>query len=515
VFARQHALDRPDQPAIIMATSGQTVTFGDYEARCNQIANFLKAAGMQPGDHISVFMENCPAMLEIEGAAERTGLWFTLINTYLAPDEVAYIVTNSRSRLLFSSEARREVAAAAAAKCPQLERKLMTGSPDPPAGWESHEAAVGGFSVDPAADETLGGAMLYSSGTTGQPKGIVRELLAIPPAESPAAEFISFLFGLRKGMIYLNPAPLYHSAPCASVSCALRLGATSVIMEHFDAEHWLALVERYKVTHCQMVPVMFSRLLQLPDEVRSGYDTSSLELILHAAAPCPVHVKRAMIDWLGPIIWEYYGATEMNGFTRCDSAEWLAHPGTVGRPILGEPLILDDDGSQCPVGTDGTIWFRGGLPFEYFEDPVKTAGSRSPDGVASAVGDVGHVDAEGYLYLTDRKSYMIISGGVNIYPQETENLLSAHPAVLDVAVFGVPNEDLGEEVKAVVQLADPSLATPELAAELIAWCRDRQAHFKCPRTIDFMDELPRLPTGKLYKRLLRDKYWAGHKTAIG
>ncbi len=235
---------------------------------------------------------------------------------------------------------------------------------------------------------------------------------------------------------------------------------------------------------------------------------------MHAAAPCPVHVKQAMIDWLGPIITEYYGATEANGFTFCDSAQWLAHPGTVGKPILGELLVLDDDGRECPAGTDGTIWFRGATAFQYFQDPAKTAAGRSGDGSMSTVGDVGHVDAEGYLYLTDRQSYMIISGGVNIYPQETENLLSGHPAVLDVAVIGVPNDDLGEEVKAVVQLMDPAAAGPELAQELITYCRNRLTHFKCPRTIDFTDELPRSATGKLYKRLLRDAYWAGHQTAI-
>jgi len=298
------------------------------------------------------------------------------------------------------------------------------------------------------------------------------------------------------------------------VSASLRLGATTVVMEHFDAEQWLALVERHGVTHCQMVPVMFSRLLRLPPDVRARYDTSSLQCIVHAAAPCPVHIKQAMIDWLGPIITEYYGATEANGFTFCDSAQWQAHPGTVGRPILGELLILDDQGQECPTGVDGTIWFRGATAFQYFEDPAKTAESQTSDGAASSVGDVGHVDADGYLYLTDRKSYMIISGGVNIYPQETENLLSAHPAVLDVAVIGVPNEDLGEEVKAVVQLADPASASPELAQELIHYCRGRLAHFKCPRTVDFVTELPRYPTGKLYKRLIRDGYWVGHQTPI-
>ena len=498
-----------------MGMSGETVTFAEYEARCNQIAHLLRSAGLQRGDHIAVFMENSIPMLEIEGAAERTGLYYTLINSYLAPDEVAYIITNSCSRLLFSSAAKREVAEQAAAQCPQLERMLMTGAGVPPDGWESFDAAVAGFPGDPVPGESLGAAMLYSSGTTGQPKGIQRELPDAEPGEPlPVMLFVRSMFGFTDGMTYLNPAPLYHSAPQASVSASLRMGSTTVVMEQFDAGQWLALVERYQVTNCQMVPVMFSRLLRLPEETRARYDTSSLECIVHAAAPCPVHVKQAMIDWLGPVITEYYGATEANGFTFCDSAQWLAHPGTVGRAILGELLILDDEGRQCPAGVDGTIWFRGATAFQYFQDPAKTAESRSSDGATSTVGDVGHVDAEGYLYLTDRKSYMIISGGVNIYPQETENLLSGHPAVLDVAVIGVPNDDLGEEVKAVVQLVDPAAAGPELELELITYCRDRLTHFKCPRTVDFVTELPRFPTGKLYKRLLRDAYWAGHQTSI-
>jgi long-chain acyl-CoA synthetase len=515
MFARQHALDHPDQPAIVMGGSGETVTFAEYEARCNQIAHFLRSAGLRRGDHIAVFMENSIPMLEIEGGAERTGLYYTLINSYLAPDEVAYIVANSEARLLLSSAAKRDVAELAAAKCPQLERRLMTGPGSPPAGWESYEAVIAGNPAHPVPDESLGAAMLYSSGTTGQPKGVLRDLPTAAPSEPlPVMLFVRGMFGFRDGMTYLNPAPLYHSAPQASVAASLRMGSTTIVMQHFDAEQWLALVERYRVTNCQMVPVMFNRLLRLPEDVRARYDTSSLECIVHAAAPCPVHVKQAMIDWLGPVITEYYGATEANGFTFCDSAQWLAHPGTVGRPILGELLVLGDDGKERPAGTDGTIWFRGATAFQYFRDPAKTAEGRSSDGTMSTVGDVGHVDDEGYLYLTDRKTYMIISGGVNIYPQETENLLSGHPAVLDVAVIGVPNEDLGEEVKAVVQLVDPSQAGPELARELIGYCRGRLTHFKCPRTVDFVDELPRSATGKLYKRLLRDQYWAGHQTSI-
>jgi long-chain acyl-CoA synthetase len=330
----------------------------------------------------------------------------------------------------------------------------------------------------------------------------------------PALLALKFMFGFREGMHYLSPAPLYHSAPQASVSGAIRLGATSVIMERFDPEQYLMLVEKYKITNSQVVPTMFSRMLKLPDDVRTKYDLSSLECIVHAAAPCPIAVKEQMIEWWGPIIQEYYGATEAHGFTFCTSEEWMSHKGTVGKPIVGELHILDDDGNECPVGTPGTVWFKGATSFEYFNAPEKTKESRSKEGDASSVGDVGYVDEDGFLYLTDRKTYMIISGGVNIYPQETENLLITHPKVMDAAVLGVPNEDLGEEVKAVVQLVDGVEPSPEVAQELIAFCGEHLARFKVPRSVDFEAELPRLPTGKLYKRLLRDRYWEGHGSSI-
>jgi long-chain acyl-CoA synthetase len=357
--------------------------------------------------------------------------------------------------------------------------------------------------------------MLYSSGTTGRPKGIIRPLPENSPGENlPLFSFLIDLWRYREGMIYLSPAPLYHSAPQGAVNLTIRCGGTAVIMEHFDPEQFLALVERHKITHSQLVPTMFSRMLKLPEETRRRYDLSSLEVVIHAAAPCPIPVKREMIDWWGPIILEYYGATEGLGFTACDSAEWLAHPGTVGKVALGELHILDEEMNPSAAGEPGTIWFKTATPFEYFHDPNKTREARSDDGSMSTVGEGGYIDADGYLHLTDRRTFMIISGGVNIYPQECENLLITHPKVADAAVFGVPNEDLGEEVKAVVQPMPGVTAGAAFEAELIGYCRERLAHMKCPRTVDFADELPRLPTGKLYKRLLRDRYWGNRTTRI-
>ena len=516
MYAAEHARAKPDEPAVIMATSGQVVTFGEYEARCNRLAHLLRDSGLRRGDHVAFFMENTPRLLECEGAAERTGLYFTCINSYLAAEEVAYIVDDCLAKVVITTGAKRAVAAQLPALCPNVERWLMVDTDgEPEAGFETYEEVAAGYPVTNIDDEQLGLAMLYSSGTTGRPKGILRPMSESGP-DLPLSAFAGLmaLWRFRPGMTYLSPAPLYHSAPQASVAISLRLGATAVIMEHFDPAQYLELVGKHRVTHSQLVPTMFSRMLKLPEDVRAAADVSSLEAIVHAAAPCPVPVKEQMIEWWGPILIEYYAATEGHGFTFCDSAQWLAHRGTVGRCVAGELLILDEDNNPCPTGTPGTVWFRGSTQFEYFNDPVKTAESRDATGTASTVGDVGYVDEEGYLYLTDRKTYMIISGGVNIYPQECENLLLTHPMVADAAVFGAPNEDLGEEVKAVVQLAPGLAPGPETEAELIAFCRANLAHPKCPRSIDFEAELPRLPTGKLMKAALRDRYWKGHTSRI-
>jgi acyl-CoA synthetase (AMP-forming)/AMP-acid ligase II len=356
--------------------------------------------------------------------------------------------------------------------------------------------------------------MLYSSGTTGRPKGVKRPMTG-EPFDAPVLGYQLYrrLYGIDENTVYLSPAPLYHAAPLVFTSCVMAWGGTVVVMDRFDAEQSLSLIERHRVTHSQWVPTMFVRLLRLPEATRRHHDLSSHRCAVHAAAPCPIEIKRQMIAWWGPIIHEYYAGSEGNGFVVIDSPDWLAHPGSVGRAVLGEISILDDDGKQLPQGEAGAIYFANGPAFEYHNDPAKTRSAYSAEGW-STLGDVGYVDQDGYLYLTDRKAYMIISGGVNIYPQEAENVLTGHPQVVDVAVFGVPNEEFGEEVKAVVQPVDMNQATPELAAELIAYCRARLADVKCPRSIDFDPELPRHPTGKLYKRLLRDRYWANRTSKI-
>lgn len=500
-----------------MAESGVTVTYAQFEKRTNRLARLLIDHGLERLDHYSVFMENNERYLEACGAGERSGLYYTCINSYLTVEEVAYILQNSESKVVITSAARADVALAAVADCPEVSLVLVVDA-DPASLSETvrdYASAVEGLSGDPLEQESLGTPMLYSSGTTGRPKGIIRPLPEVPPGDGlPLFDFLASLWHYREDMIYLSPAPLYHSAPQAAVNLTLRFGGTAIIMERFDPVAYLELIERYKITHTQLVPTMFSRMLKLPEEDRVRHDLSSIEIAIHAAAPCPVQVKEQMIEWWGPIIHEYYGATEGLGFTACDSEEWLAHKGSVGKVMLGELHILDDEMQPMPEGQPGTIWFKTATEFNYHNDAEKTAESSSPDGTMTTVGDVGFVDGDNFLFLTDRKTFMIISGGVNIYPQETENLLITHPKVADAAVFGVPNVDLGEEVKAVVQPMPGVESDDAFAAELTAFCAEHLSRQKVPRTIDFDPELPRLPTGKLYKRKLRDRYWGEGQSRI-
>ncbi len=513
MYTGKHARLRPLQPAFIMASTGEAVTYRELEARSNRLAHLFRKCGLRRLDHYAIFMENNNRYLEACGAGERAGLYYTCVNSYLTAGELAYILTNSQSRILITSKLKLDVAREALKECPEIELCIVAdgdGESDRIAGLSE---ATAGLPKTPLVDESLGTSMLYSSGTTGRPKGILRPLPEQPPEQNlPIFDFLQKLWQYREGMIYLSPAPLYHSAPQAAVNLTIRMGGTAIIMERFDPEHYLELDERWGITHTQLVPTMFSRMLKLPEQARKRHDLSSLEIAIHAAAPCPALVKEDIIKWWGPIIHEYYGATEGLGFTACNTEEWLKHRGTVGKVLLGDLHILDVNMMPCPAGTPGTVWFKTATAFEYFNDPAKTREARSPDGSMSTVGDVGYVDDDGYLYLTDRATFMIISGGVNIYPQECENLLITHPKVADAAVFGVPNPDLGEEVKAVVQPMSGVLPGPELAEELIAFCAASLSRQKVPRSVDFEAELPRLPTGKLYRRLLRDRYW-GNKTS--
>ncbi len=509
----RHAQTTPDKPALIMAGSGETLTYRQLDALSNQGAQLFRKLGLQTGDCVALFMENNLHYLPICWAAQRAGLYYTCISSRLTAGEVEYIVKDSGAKILIASTGLAKVASEVTALLSGI-TFLSVGGMIP--GFESFEDASRAMPATPIADETSGLDMLYSSGTTGRPKG-VRSPLTGDPIDAPSAllGMVTFLFGFTSDTIYLSPAPLYHAAPLRYSMSVQRGGGTVIVMEHFDAEAALKYIEQYKASASQWVPTMFVRMLKLPDEVRLKYDVSSMKSAIHAAAPCPVDVKRRMIEWWGPVIHEYYAGTEGNGFCYVGSTDWLAHPGTVGKPVLGEVHICGENGEEMPIGEEGVIYFAGATTFQYHNDPKKTQESRHPEHADwSTLGDVGKLDAEGFLYLTDRKAFMIISGGVNIYPQEAENLLISHPKVTDVAVIGVPNEEFGEEVKAVVQPADWSEAGPALAEELIAYCRERLSPIKCPRSVDFEPELPRHPTGKLYKRLIRDRYWGKRESRI-
>jgi long-chain acyl-CoA synthetase len=513
MFPGTYAATTPDRPATIMAATGKVVTYAELDAAANRLAHLFRDLGLQVGDHVAFCLENHPRFHEIAWGAAYAGLNYTAMSSRLTTDEASYILNDCGARVFITSAYKGDLAAELTGQIPGVELGLMLDEVID--GYESYEAAVDSRSSDPLPEPRLAGRdMLYSSGTTGRPKGV-----KLPPTEigldQPTALTIGcqLMFGFVTDMVYLSPAPLYHAAPLRFTMATHQCGGTVVVMEHFDAEEFLALVERYHVTHTQVVPTMFIRMLKLPDEVRNRYDVSSLTSAIHAAAPCPIPVKEQMIEWWGPIIHEYYAGTEGNGLVYASSSDWLAHKGTVGKALTGEVHIVGDDGKEIPVGGEGTIYFGGGGTFEYHNDPDKTADSRMGNGW-STLGDVGRLDDDGFLYLTDRKAYMIITGGVNVYPQEAENILAMHPKVNDAAVIGVPNEDFGEEVKAVVEPADTAAAGPELERELIAYCREHLADVKCPRSVDFVDELPRHPTGKLYKRLLKDRYWEGHDSRL-
>jgi acyl-CoA synthetase (AMP-forming)/AMP-acid ligase II len=500
-----HAAATPDKIAFRMAGSGQTLTFAQLDARSNQGAHLLRGLGLQTGAHVALLMENRLEFLEICWAAQRSGLYYTPISRFLKPEEIAFILADSGARVLIVSPSTWPVLAGA--DLPAGLVVFTTGAAAP--GLRSWPEETAGFPETPIDDQATGVDLLYSSGTTGRPKGVKAALRGQPIEHlHPLLKVLGCdMIGMDSNTVYLSPAPLYHAAPLRFTMLACAIGATTIIMEKFDPESFLELIGAYGVTHTQVVPTMFVRLLKLPPEIRVHANVSTLRGAIHAAAPCPPDVKMAMIDWWGPILLEYYAGTEGNGVTIITSSEWLTHRGSVGRAAAGSIKIVDDEtGEVLPPGGIGSIYFAGGPAFEYHNNPAATAKAHTAQGW-STLGDIGYLDADNYLYLTDRKAYTIISGGVNIYPQETEDVLIGHPAVMDVAVFGIPDEDFGERVHAVVQPMDAAQAGAALEAELIDHCQARLSKLKCPARIEFSPELPRTPTGKLLKRLLRDKYW--------
>ncbi|MGY1809035.1 acyl-CoA synthetase [Blastococcus sp. SYSU D00669] len=503
------ATTAPDRPAVVMAGSGETLTYAQLEERSVRLADHLRRLGLRPGDVVALLTDNRPQACEVYWACQRAGLYVTAVNWHLTAGEAAYIVGDCGARVLIASAALGELAREVRAATPAITEALaFAGAID---GFGDYEAALAAASPVPPAEQPRGADMLYSSGTTGRPKGI-RPALPERDVTEPGDTYVAVfqpMYGFGEDTVYLSPAPIYHAAPLRFVGVVHSVGGTVVMMESFDAEGALAAIERFRVTHSQWVPTMFVRMLKLPEEVRARYDVSSLRVAVHAAAPCPVEVKRAMIDWWGPVLYEYYSATEGLGITFIDSRQWLEKPGSVGRDgVLGIAHVVGDDGRELPPGESGVIYFeRDEVPFSYLNDPEKTAAAQHPDHPTwTTVGDMGYLDGDRFLFLTDRQSHMIISGGVNIYPREIEDVLIEHPAVYDVAVIGVPDEEMGEAVTAVVQPAAGVPWTPELERELADLCRSRLAGFKCPRRIDVVDELPRTPTGKLLKHVLRRRY---------
>jgi long-chain acyl-CoA synthetase len=491
----------PTHPAIV--SDAGVLGFAEFNARCNQLAKALRARGLQAGDGVALICSNRAEFAEVFWATRRAGLRFTPINWHLTAEEAAYIVNDCDAKAVFLDARFAPIAAELAERTAGA--RLAIGGPLP--GYEAYGAALAEHDGRDIADPQLGTSMLYTSGTTGRPKGVSRSASA---AVTPAADGAAYQPGVS---VHLCTGPLYHAAPLSfSLALPHLYGATVVMMDGWDTEAALALIARHRVTHSHMVPTMFHRMLALPAEVKERHDLRSLRYILHGAAPCPVPVKRALIEWLGPIVHEYYAATEGMG-SLVDSHTWLRKPGTVGQPEPGHIRVLDAEGRECAAGVVGTVYLRapGEGRFVYYKDPDKTA--KAYLGSHYTLGDMGYLDVDGFLFLTDRSAHLIISGGVNIYPAEVEAVLLTHPAVADVGVIGVPNDEWGEEVKAVVLLRPGQPASPELGQALIGHCRERLAHFKCPRSVDFVDELPRLDNGKLYKQKLREAYRAGIRPA--
>ena len=499
-----HADRAPDSSAVIVPATGRRISYRTMVDQSKRLANVLRSHGLRPGDHVAIFMTNVPEYFEVVWAARRAGFFYTAVSWHFTPAEVRYLLENSESKALIASADLADVADQAAAGLPRLTLRLQVGRDALRAGWDDYAAAVGVVGTTPLGPEIEGQAMLYSSGTTGRPKGIVHTQVDPGRRFGDVAGDILWVnrYGLGPSTVTLNVGPLYHAAPLVSAMSTHRHGGTVVLAPKFDAEQTLQAIDRYRVTYAQFVPTMFIRLLRLPGEVRQRYDVSSLRAVAHSAAPCPVEVKRRMIEWFGPVINEYYSATEAAGHVSIGSAEWLEHPGSVGRTAPGSVAITDESGRELPPGEDGVIWFtRPANKFSYHNDPDKSASMFNAKGWAR-MGDLGHLDDDGYLFITGRSDHTIISGGVNIYPREIEDLLIEHPAVDDVAVIGVPDDEYGESVKAVVTVRDGHLGGPALERDIIDWTRSRLAHYKCPKSVTVVDALPRSVAGKMMKHRL-------------
>ncbi|HVW81024.1 MAG TPA: acyl-CoA synthetase [Mycobacteriales bacterium] len=495
-----HAATAPDRLAVVVPSTGETRTYAELEANSNRIAAMLRSRGLQRGDVVAVVMPNDVSWYEIVWGVQRCGMYLVPVNWHLTAKEASYIVRDCEAKALFAGASLADTIAEFGDAATNVGLRISVGGELP--GFESLESVVDGQPDTASPDDVEGSWMFYSSGTTGQPKGIKPALPTISLGETnPLVMLLAGVYGLTTETVYLSPAPLYHAAPAGWSTTAQRLGGTVVVMDRFDPLEWLRLVEEYKVTHTQLVPTHMVRLLKLAESTRARYDTSSLQVVVHAAAPCPPEVKREFIDWLGLIVYEYYAASEGTGFCAIGPQEWLDHPGSVGKSLLAPVHILDEEGNELPIGEEGEIWFEAIHRFDYHGDPEKTARAFNDRGWNS-IGDIGRLDQEGYVYLTDRVSNMIISGGVNIYPREAEDVLTMHYAVEDVGVIGTPDEVMGEQVTAFVQLREGEVASDKLAEELIGYCRERLSHFKCPREVRFVESLPRLPNGKLLKRML-------------
>jgi long-chain acyl-CoA synthetase len=508
MYPGRHAAEAPDRVAAVMTGTGESLSYAELERRSVQLAHVLHDAGLRPGDVVALLTENSLRAFEVYWAAVRSGLYITAVNFRLKPDEVAYIVDDCGAAALIVSAEQAATAEAITDQTAKVTLRLAFGGPV--TGHAGYEETIAAASAVPFDDQPRGATMLYSSGTTGRPKGVRPPLSGVQVAEPGEAlvTLASQFFGVNTETVYLSPGPIYHAAPLRWSGAVQALGGTVVMMKKFDAEQALRTVGERHVTHGQFVPTMFIRMLRLPPEVRDRYDVSSLRVAIHAAAPCPVEVKQKMIDWWGPILVEYYAGTESNGMTVIDSATWLTKPGSVGQSVLGTVRICADDGTELAAGEIGGVYFeRDAVPFAYHNDPDQTRAAQHPRHPAwTTLGDIGYLDEDGFLFLTDRKAFTIISGGVNIYPQETENVLALHPAVYDVAVIGVPDPEMGEAVAAFVQPAPGAVPGPELEQEIIAFVKSKIAGFKAPRTVRFVDHLPRSEAGKLVKSELKATY---------